>query len=435
MNVPPGSWLRWSLLLMLVAARAAAAEDYSFDVSAFEKKSFEIGGYLQLEQDALNLNRSGAQYKLGYYGGPRRADLDQSTGIMELTGKLRQGIGTFDFRTFSDAQNNELSSDHTNRFYEAVYSLRPDPGMTLEAGKRALSWGKGYAWNPIGFVQRPKDPNDPQLAREGYVMADGDFIWNPGGALQTVAFTPVLMPVGDQVNNDFGSSGHLNPAFKLYALYRDTDLDFAWQGQGSRPGRFGFDFARNLETNFEIHGEWARILQFPRVVTDASGRTSTEVANATSYLLGLRYLTHNNTTYIAEVYHNGTGYSESEADQFYQFVDAAFAPNQAPGSKPLLQKAFALGQGPYGRPFAGKNYLYFRAQKQDAFGIVYFQPAVFALVNRDDGSFQFTPELDYTGYKNLELRLRLYMLHGGNFSDFGEKQNSRKLELYARYYF
>ena len=122
-------------------------------------------------------------------------------------------------------------------------------------------------------MQRVKDPNDPQLAREGYVMADGDFIWNPGGALQTVAFTPLLMPVGDQVNNDFGASGHLNPAFKLYALYRDTDLDFAWQGKGSRAGRFGFDFARNLETNFEIHGEWARILQFSQPVTDAAGHT------------------------------------------------------------------------------------------------------------------------------------------------------------------
>ena len=425
----------WPLVLLLAAAGARAADQYSFDASQYEKKPYELGGYVQFQQDAFALNRSGAQYKLGYYGGPQRASLDQTTGIMELTGKLRQGIGTFDFRTFSSAQGNELSSDQTNRFYEAAFSLRPNPGMTLEAGKRALSWGKGYAWNPIGFVQRPKDPNDPQLAREGYVMADGDFIWNPGGALQTIAFTPVLMPVGDQVNNDFGASGHLNPAFKLYALYRDTDLDFAWQGRGSRPGRFGFDFARNLETNFEIHGEWARILQSPQVVTDARGRTSTEVANATSYLLGLRYLTQGNTTYIAEYYHNGTGYSASEADQFYQLVDAAFAPNLPPGGNPLLQKALQLDQGPYGRPFAGENYAYFRAQQQDAFGIVYFQPAVFALVNLNDGSFQVTPELDYTGYKNVELRLRLYLLHGNSSTDFGEKPNERKLEFYARYYF
>ena len=57
------------------------------------------------------------------------------------------------------------------------------------------------------------------------------------------------------------------------------------------------------------------------------------------------------------------------------------------------------------------------------------------MANLDDHSFQLTPELQYTGFKNLELRLRLYLLHGASSTDFGEKANSRKVELYARYYF
>jgi hypothetical protein len=57
------------------------------------------------------------------------------------------------------------------------------------------------------------------------------------------------------------------------------------------------------------------------------------------------------------------------------------------------------------------------------------------MVNADDGSFQVTPELTYTGIGNLELKLRFFALSGGNWTDFGEKQNSRKLEIYARYYF
>ena len=75
--------------------------------------------------------------------------------------------------------------------------------------------------------------------------------------------------------------------------------------------------------------------------------------------------------------------------------------------------------------------LYFRAQQQDALGVVYFQPAPYAMLNLDDYSFQVTPELLYTGIKNLELRLRLYLLHGGSSTDFDEKANSRKLEIYA----
>ena len=421
----------WPLLL-LVAAAGAHADEYSFDVSQFEKKPFELNGYAELKGEDFALNPDAALYKLNYYGQPQRESLTRATETLELAGKLRHDIATFDFRTHSDFEQDQLANDRNNKFYEAALSLRPRSDLTVEAGKRALSWGKGYAFNPIGFVQRPKDPNDPQLAREGYVMADGDFIWNPGGALQTVALTPVLLPVTSDVNSDFGASGHPNPALKLYALYRDTDLDFAWQGKGSRPARFGFDFARNLKTNFEIHGEWARILQFAKPVTDARGNVTTEVSDATSYLLGLRYLTEGNTTYIAELYHNGTGYTEAEADQFYELVDSAFA---QPQPNPLLAKALALGQGSYGRPFAGENYLYFRAQQQDALGIVYFQPSLFAMLNLNDHSFQVTPELLYTGIKNLDLRLRLYLLQGETSTDFGEKPNSRKLEFYARYYF
>jgi len=430
------SWVRWPLLLLFsVAAHASAAEEYSFDASEFEKKPFELGGYLQFKQENFALNRDGAFYKLGNVKQPQRDSLDRSTGTMELIGKVRQGIGTFDFRTHSDLQRDQLAHDHTNVLYEGVYSVRPDPGLTMEAGKKTLRWGKGYAWNPIGFVERPKDPNDPELSREGLVMASSDVIFNRDGPLQTVAFTPVLLPVGKNVNSDFGATGHLNPAAKLYLLYRDTDIDFAWQGKGSRPGRFGVDASRNLATNFEIHGEWARVSQSAKPVTDSTGRVTTGVENATSYLAGLRYLTEKDTTYIAEYYRNGAGYSDQEARQFYQLVDTAFTQLEQSGKSALLPKALSLSQGAYGRPNAGKDYLYFRAQQKDALGIVYFQPSITAMMNLQDRSYQITPELLYTGVKNFDLRLRFLMLHGASLTDFGEKQNSRKLEIYARYYF
>jgi len=431
MNILRRLWRFWPLVLFCSVAGAQAAEEYSFDASAFEKKPFELGGYVELKQEDFALNRAGAFYKLNNFGQPQRDDLGRTTGTLQLAGKLRQGMGTFDFRTNSGLQRDQLAHDHDNTIFEAAYSLRPSPGLTMEAGKRALKWGKGYAWNPMGFVERPKDPNDPQLAREGIWMANSDLIFNPGGNLQTIAFTPVLVPVGNDINSDFGASGHLNPAAKLYLLYRDIDIDFAWQGKGSRPARFGMDFSTNLASNFEIHGEWARIQQFTRPVTDSAGRVTNEVGNATSYLLGLRYLTAGDTTYIAEYYRNGTGYSEQEAQQFYQLVDNAFAT----GSGALLQKALSLSRGSYGRPNPGKDYLYFRAQQKDALGIVYFQAAVTAMMNWQDRSYQVTPELSYTGVNNLELRLKVLMLQGGSATDFGEKQNSRKLEFYARYYF
>jgi hypothetical protein len=151
--------------------------------------------------------------------------------------------------------------------------------------------------------------------------------------------------------------------------------------------------------------------------------------------LGLRYLTEGDTTYIAEYYRNGTGYSEQEATQFYQLVDTTVAQIAQTGSSPLLKKAQTLAKGSYGRPNSSEQYLYFRAQQKDAFGILYFQPAITAMVNLEDRSYQITPEILYTGVNNLELRAKFFVLQGGAATDFGEKLSSRRLELYARYYF
>lgn len=418
-------------VMLTAMAGAQAAEEYSFDAAEFEKKPYELGGYVELRQDRLSLDRDTAFYRLGFYNQAQREHLDRTTGNLQLAGKLRRGMATFDFRTSSVMQRDQLGEDRESKIFEAALSLRARPGLTLDAGKRTLRWGKGYAWNPIGFVERPKDPNDPQLAREGFVTASADWISSPGGDLQTIAFTPVLLPVSGDLNRDFGTPGHLNPAAKLYLLYRDTDIDFAWQGKGSRPARHGFDFSRNLSSNFEVHGEWARIRDFPRPVTDSAGRVATETADATSYLLGARYLTAADTTYIVEYYRNGTGYSEEEARQFYQLVDNAFST----GNDTLQQRALSLAQGSYGRPNAGTDYLYFRAQQKDAFSIVYFQAALTMMTNLQDGSYQLTPELLYAGIRNVELRARLLLLAGGSGTDFGEKQASSRLEVYARLHF
>ena len=56
--------LRMALAALFVAATAAGAEEYTFDASAFEKKPFEIGGYVQLKQENYSLNPSGAYYSV-----------------------------------------------------------------------------------------------------------------------------------------------------------------------------------------------------------------------------------------------------------------------------------------------------------------------------------------------------------------------------------
>lgn len=118
-------------------------------------------------------------------------------------------------------------------------------------------WGKGYAFNAVGFVERPKDATDPELSREGFVLASAEYLKSFAGHLQTVSFTPLILPVHGDINDEFGVVEDTNLAARLYLLYRNTDIDILARRGDSRPGAVGLDFARHLATNFERRGEIA----------------------------------------------------------------------------------------------------------------------------------------------------------------------------------
>ena len=82
-----------------------------------------------------------------------------------------------------------------------------------------------------------------------------------------------------------------------------------------------------------------------------------------------------------------------------------------------------------------RDYLYVRGSKKEPFDILYFTPAITAIVNLNDGSFSLSPEILYTAVTNLEVRLKATVLEGSRLSEIGEKQNDWRLELRVRYYF
>ncbi len=78
-----------------------------------------------------------------------------------------------------------------------------------------------------------------------------------------------------------------------------------------------------------------------------------------------------------------------------------------------------------------RNYLSLRVSRKEPLDLLYFTPSITLIQNLDDGSRSLSPELSYTGITNLELRLRAFSLSGNRLSNFGEKQNERRLELRA----
>jgi len=345
------------------------------------------------------------------------------------------GIGRAFVRANSNLNHTYEGWSGKTTLYEAVLSLGASPSLGVDMGKKTMKWGKGYAWNPVAFLDRPKDPDDPALALEGFFVATLDYIRSFEGPLKTFSFTPALVPVYGDMNEDFGETGHLNIAAKFYFLFLDTDMDFMFLSGDSKSPRYGADFSRNVTSNFEIHGELAWIKDFRKRFIDQDGRLFETRSDVWSYLAGIRYLTARETTYIFEYYHNGTGFTEGEMRDYFSFVEKGYDMYLSTGDDTLLTRAADLTEGRYGTMNPMRNYLYLRVSQKEPFDILYFTPALTWIFNLDDQSFSLSPEAVYTGITNLELRLKGTFLAGDYFTDYGEKQNDYRVELRARYYF
>lgn len=412
---------------VLGAAGGAGAEE-TFDIAAYEKKAFEWSGFLEARPERQWLRPGSAGYLLQYPGQARRT-ADRAAGAAELAGVLRHRSLSFHVTGHASWLDEPRGSDDDSRLYEAYAGWQIDPRSNVEVGKCALRWGKGYAWSPVALLERPKDPTDPELAREGFRMVTASWVRSFDGALQTLAVTGAVVPTTGGLNPDFGGGGHVNPALKLYALVHDTDVDLVWSGRGSHGPRFGVDFSRNLGSNWEVHGEWARMADVPRSVLSSANTVRLETRSHSSALVGLRYLSQQDTTVILEWYRNGGGYGSDELAAYYDLVKAS-ALN--PGVFPAALRIATQG---YVRPNAGRHYTYLRVSQKEPFGILYFTPSVSVIANVGDRSWTVIPEVLYTGIKNLELRARVQVNGGGAGTEFGEKGVRSRFELRGRYFF
>jgi len=384
------------------------------------------------------LDRDAALYKLKFFNRDEGKTIEAYNGKLQLEGSLEKGIARLFVKTNFDLLYSYLGWEHNEpktMIYEGYLSLKPSTSLSFNLGKQTVPWGKGYAWNPVAFVSRPKDPEDPELAREGYIMASADYIKSFKGPLKTFSVTPVIFPVYEHVNEDFGTVGKLNFATKLYFLFYDTDIDLMAMTGGSRPSRVGMDFSKNLTTNLEIHGEFAFINNQTKKVIDSQGNISETKFDAKSYLLGIRYLTASDTTFIFEYYRNGTGFSHLEMKDYFTFIDRGYDLFLLKRNDSQLKKAASVTEGNYGSSNPSKDYLYLRISQKEPFNILYFTPAITTIMNLNDQSVSLSPELLYEGIKNLEIRLKLVALLGAKGTEFGEKQNDYRVELRVRYYF
>jgi len=244
--------------------------------------------------------------------------------------------------------------------------------------------------------------------------------------------TLALVPVGGDLGTDFGDQSGLNAAGKLYLLYKDTDIDILALAGPSQPTRFGFDFTRNLEPHFSLHGEYAYTPCEDLSRATATGEVVTTQGPVHRALLGIRYLTPSDTTYIIEYQHNGAGATSAELEDFFAFVAAADAHFQETGDDSLLRRARWLNQELYSERPLGRHSLYARVSQREPWEILYLTAAATLQCNLSDGSFSLTPEATYTRYDDWEIRVRAAVLVGADRSEFGEKPGRCRFEVRVR---
>ncbi len=428
----PGLFLL--LLLLCCPVISKSAEEFSFDLDEIEKNPLEWGGYAELKWEHMDINQ-GSTFSLINLADDPLTSIDHLGGSLQLDGRYVLGNSSFYWLLKMAGQQDNLGWTDLADIYKLYASIKSSPYITGSLGKKSYKWGKGYAWNPVGFINRRKDPNNPDESLEGYITIEADLIKSYSGILQTTALTIVLLPVLDEVNDDFGESDNFNLAAKLYFLFLDTDIDLLLLTGDSRSTSYGLDFSKNLATNFEIHSELAWSLEQKKFILQEDGTPWLTQDDVLSWLFGIRYLSENDTTSVIEYYYNDGGYTEEEMTQFYLFAREAGEDFQQTASRILLDRARDMSLRGYGRPQPGRNYFYARFSQKEPFDILYFTPALTAIVNLDDESYTLIPELIYSGFTNWEIRLRFSYLNGNDFSEYGEKQNSNKLEFRLRYLF
>ena len=315
--------------------------------------------------------------------------------------------------------------------------MKPSATLTVEAGKKSFLWGKGYAWNPSGFINRPKDPDDPELNLEGFTTLGLDYIKSfSKSSLKNLAVTALLLPVLDGwENTELGQSGDVNYALKLYLLWHDTDLDFIYFGGPNQSDSYGFDFAKNLAENFEVHGELGFKKDVKRMVLDSDGKSTVSRDDQLSYLLGGRYLNAYDTTFIVEYYHNGAGYDRGELNDFFTYQDRAWRRWLTTGNDATMERADMATRPYYQQRNFGEDYLYLKITQKEPFDILYFNPWLATIVNLQDLSFNLQPGATYTPVTNLELNFRVGIPIGPAGTEFGEKPDKFRPEFWIRYYF
>ena len=357
------------LLLSLALITSLYGNDYDFDMGATQLDPYEYSGYLRLDDKAQRLNSESTEYR-NYIHMEGLFDFSYNYEIFNFTSSF---IATHNYIK-------NITSDSDAGVNDLYIEAKINTNHTLLVGKESLMWGKGYFFNPVAFLDRPKDPTDPTKAREGFIIAKYSYNKSFQSKLKNLSFDFVYLPSREDINKDYynlitDKKDANNIALRLYMLLYDTDIDIIYNYSDEASEKIGVDFSKNIQTNFELHGEYANVL-------DGGYR----------YLLGLRYLTDFELTVISEYLYSSEGLTKEEIETTTLLV-----------------------------PFIAKDYAITLITQKEPFDFLYFSVYYKNMLNLQDYSMQNKVGAAYAFKNNVDADLSYNINSGDALSEFGKK--------------
>ncbi|MBN1596271.1 hypothetical protein JW933_10125 [candidate division FCPU426 bacterium] len=415
--------------VLAVGAAAQAAEDYSFEVPAVasEKETFELGGNLDAAYTVFKSRKGSPLYALQYDGLELSGDLSSYRMELYLNGDYQTKDAGLRIRTYTEYYSDILTAIS---LYELYGSLNLSENSFLILGKKMYNWGKGYAFNPVGYVNPKKEPEDPELSQAGLLSMNYEysksFSWD---YLKNMSLTIIAVSPEPGINDRLFELRHADWAGKLYLLLWDTDIDFMGYYSNTQPGKIGLDFSKNIYANLEIHGEYGRFKGQSKYSISDDGLQTGKHDGAT-YLLGFRWLNEWNLTVVAEYYHNSAGLTRKEFQNY-----AGFLRNAADLGNTSAATALNVNRNYFSGNTLLCDYFYLKLSWPEPFHWIYFTPAFQIVYNIEDKSASISIPVSYKPMTNVGFLFWPTFLTGGEDTEFGSKPYEMKLEMCAGYYF
>ena len=357
-------------LILSLVIPSIYADEYDFDMESIEQEAYEYNGYLRVEDKAQRLNNDAEDFQ----------NYLHLEGLFNFSYKHE----ILRFKT-SVIATHDYIEDKTKESDLAINELYLEAKLTQNhsflLGKESLAWGKGYFFNPVAFFDRPKDPTQPTQAREGFIVAKYNYNKSFKGDLKNLSFDFVYLPSTDTMNPNYyklttKENNANNIAMRLYLLLYDTDIDIIYNYSDEASDKIGIDFSKNIQTNFEVHGEYSK-----------------EIHAGYSYLLGLRYLSDFELTIISEYLFQSEGLTEEE----------------------IKNSTSSL-------PFIAKDYEITLITQKEPFDFLYSSVYYKNMMNLQDYSQQNKLGATYSFKNNIDIDLSYNLNSGTTFSEFGKKQ-------------